>query len=104
MSVMHKEFTYFTGARTPQEWLDRLRNAHSSTIRDELPYGMTSDSELKPFAEVAKEVAPSGPRYWEDPLFTKTNAVVLVSRKNREGGLVFFRGDLCITLLNPGSK
>ena len=104
MSEIYKLFPYFTGAKTPQEWLDWLRNAPSGTIRDELPHGMTSDSELRPFTEVAKEDAPRGSRVWEDPLFTKTNAVVLVSRKNREGGVVFFRGDLCNALFHPGSK
>ena len=102
MSVMHKEFPYFTGARTPQEWLDKVRHA---------PPGMSSpffrgpqpDAELRPFTEVAQEMV-GAEKFSEDPRFTKTNAVTLVSRKDTEGGLTFFRGDLCNALFDRGSK
>jgi hypothetical protein len=43
-------------------------------------------------------------KFSEDPRFTKTNAVTLVSKKDPEGGLSFFRGDLCNALFDRGSK
>jgi len=102
MSVMHKEFPYFTGARTPQEWLDKLRYAPPGTGT---PFGdgPQPDAELRPFIEVMQEVV-GAEKFSEDSRFTKTNAVTLVSKKDPEGGLSFFRGDLCNALFDRGSK
>jgi len=50
------------------------------------------------------EENPKAEKFSEDPRFTKTNAVTLVSKKDREGGLTFFRGELCNALYNRGSK
>ena len=61
------------------------------------------DAELRPFIEVMKE-KPDAEKFSEDLRFTKTNAVILVSKKDREGGLTFFRGDLCNALFNRGTK
>jgi len=103
MSVMHQEFPYFTGARTPQEWLEKVRYAPPGMSNPFFPGGPEPDAELRPFIEVMQEV-PGAEKFSEDPRFTKTNAVTLVSKKDREGGLTFFRGDLCNALFNRGSK
>ena len=103
MSVMHQEFPYFTGARTPQEWLEKVRYAPPGMSNPFFPGGPESGAELRPFIEVMQEV-PGAEKFSEDPRFTKTNAVTLVSKKDREGGLTFFRGDLCNALFNRGSK
>ena len=102
MSVMHKEFPYFTGARTPEEWLDKVRHAPPGM---DTPFGdgPQPDAELRPFTEVMQGVA-AAEKFSEDPRFTKTNAVTLVSKKVPEGGLSFFRGDLCNQLFNRRSK
>ena len=102
MSEMYKDFPYFEGAKTPQEWLDKVRNAPSGTAI--LFFGKAPvDAELKPFTEVMEE-NPSAEKFSEDPRFTKTNAVTLVSKKDREGGLTFFRGDLCNALFSRRLK
>jgi len=103
MSVMHQEFPYFTGARTPQEWLEKVRYAPPGMSNPFFPGGPEPDAELRPFIEVMQEV-PGAEKFSEDPRFTKINAVTLVSKKDREGGLTFFRGDLCNALFNRGSK
>jgi len=103
MSVMHKEFPYFTGARTPQEWLDKVRYAPPGMSTPFFGGGPQLDVELRPFTEVMQGVVGAG-KFSEDPRFTKTNAVTLASKKNPEGGLAFFRGDLCNALLHRGSK
>ncbi|HXX36083.1 MAG TPA: hypothetical protein VEM15_16555 [Thermodesulfobacteriota bacterium] len=102
MSVMHKEFPYFTGARTPEEWLYKVRHAPPGM---DTPFGggPQPDAELRPFTEVMQGVV-GAEKFSEDPRFTKTNAVTLVSKKDPEGGLSFFRGDLCNALFNRGSK
>ena len=102
MAEMYKNFPYFEGARTPQEWLDKVRNAPFGT--DILFFGKAPvDAELKPFTEFMEE-HPDAEKFSEDQRFTKTNALTLVSKKDREGGLTFFRGDLCNALFNRGSK
>jgi len=102
MAEMYKDFPYFEGARTPQEWLDKVRNAPFGT--DILFFGKAPvDAELRSFIEVMEE-NPKAEKFSEDPRFTKTNAVTLVSKKDREGGLTFFRGDLCNALYNRRSK
>ena len=103
MSVMHREFPYFTGARTPQEWLDKVRYAPPGMSTPLFRGGPQTDAELRPFTDVMQEVR-GAEKFSEDPRFTKTNAVTLVSKKDREGGLTFFRGDLCNSLFNRGSK
>jgi hypothetical protein len=103
MSVMHKEFPYFTGARTPQEWLDKVRYAPSGMSTLLFGDGPQPDAELRPFTEVMQKVV-GAEKVSEDPRFTKTNAVTLVSKKDPEGGLSFFRGDLCNALFGRGSK
>ena len=103
MSVMHREFPYFTGARTPQEWLDKVRYAPPGMSTSFFGGGPHPDAELRPFIEVMQEV-PGAEKFSEDPRFTKTNAVTLVSKKDPEGGLSFFRGDLCNALFNRRSK
>ena len=102
MSVMHKEFPYFTGARTPEEWLDKVRHAPPGM---DTPFGVgpQPDAELRPFTEVMQAVV-GAEKFSEDPRFTKTNAVTLVLKKDTEGGLTFFRGDLCNALFNRRSK
>jgi hypothetical protein len=102
MSVMYKEYPYFTGARTPQEWLDKVRYAPPgmSTFFGD---GPQPDAELRPFTEVMQGVVDAE-KISEDPRFTKTNAVTLVLKKDPEGGLTFFRGDLCNALFDRGSK
>ena len=103
MSVMHKEFPYFAGARTPQDWLDKVRHAPSG-MSSPFFRGPQPDAELRPFTEVMQEVA-GAEKFSEDPRFTKTNAVTLALKKDPEGGgLSFFRGDLCNALFNRGSK
>jgi len=103
MSVMYKEFTYFTGARTPQEWLDKVRYASPGMSTPFFGDGPQPDAELRPFTEVMQKVV-GAEKVSEDPRFTKVNAVTLVSRKDPEGGLSFFRGDLCNALFDRGSK
>ena len=103
MSVMHKEFPYFTGARTPQEWLDKVRYAPAGMSTLFFRGGPQPDAELRPFTEVMQGVV-GAEKFSEDPRFTKTNAVTLVSKKDPEGGLTFFRGDLCNALFNRRSK
>ena len=101
MSEMYKDFPYFEGARTPQEWLDKVLNA--PTGADILFLGKAPvDAELKPFTEFIKQVRPDA-ELSKDAPYTKTNAVVLVSKKDAEGGLIFFRGDLC-AMVYPESK
>ena len=100
MSVVHKEFPYFTGARTPQEWLDKVRHAPPGMSTPFFRSGPQSDAELRPFTEAVA----GAEKFSEDPRFTKTNAVTLVFKKDPEGGLSFFRGDLCNALFNRGSK
>jgi len=56
MSVMHKEFPYFTGARTPQEWLDKVRYAPPGMSTPFFGDGPQPDAELRPFTEVMQEV------------------------------------------------
>ncbi|MGO8988032.1 MAG: hypothetical protein ACLQGU_00025 [bacterium] len=103
MSVMHKEFPYFAGARTPQEWLDKVRYAPPGMSSPFFGGGPQPDAELRPFTEVMQGVV-GAEKFSEDPRFTKTNAVTLVSKKDPEGGLSFFRGDLCNALFDRGSK
>jgi len=102
MSEMYQDFPYFAEARTPQEWLERLRAAPPGSITG---FGMNLpvDTELEPFIEVMKD-NPDAENFSDDPRFTKTNAVTLVSKKDREGGLTFFRGDLCNALFNRRSR
>jgi hypothetical protein len=103
MSVMHKEFPYFAGARTPQEWLDKVRYAPPGVSTPFFRGGPQPDAKLRPFIEVMRDVV-GAEKFSEDPRFTKTNAVTLVSKKDPEGGLSFFRGDLCNALFDRGSK
>ena len=103
MSVMYKEYPYFTGARTPQEWLDKVRYAPPGMSSPFFGGGPQPDAELRPFIEVMQKVV-GAEKFSEDSRFTKTNAVTLVSKKDPEGGLSFFRGDLCNALFDRGSK
>ena len=103
MSVMHKDYPYFTGAITPEEWLDKVRYASPGMGSPFFRGEPQPDAELRPFTEVMQEVA-GAEKFSEDPRFTKTNAVTLISKKDPEGGLSFFRGDLCTALFDHGSK
>src|SRR5271157_6305985 len=54
MSEIYELFPYFTGAKTPQEWLDRLHNAPSGSAPG-FGWKPPVDAELRPFIEVMEE-------------------------------------------------
>ena len=97
LSEMYKEFPYFKGARTPQDMLEKVRDAlpnenkgfyHTSPIH----------VELKPFVEFI-EKTPDAYQSYKDPRINKANAIGLVVRdKPQDFVLIFFRGDLCKVL------
>ena len=74
MSAMHKEFPDFQGARTPQEWLDKVRYAPPGMSTPFFGDGPQPDAERRPFIEVMQKVV-GAEKFSEDPRFTKTNAV-----------------------------
>jgi len=97
LSEMYKEFPYFKGARTPQDMLEKVRNAPPGEDMG-FDHTLPIHAELKPFVEFI-EKTPDVYESFKDPRITKANAVGLVVRdKPQDFVLFFFRGDLCKAL------
>jgi hypothetical protein len=103
LSEMYRDYPYFVGARTPQDMLERVRNAPPGVdmgFSSSLPL----NAELKSFVEVINKI-PDAYQSYKDPRINKANAVALVVKdKPQDFMLFFFRGDLCNALLSSGSK
>jgi hypothetical protein len=105
LSEMYIEFPYFTGARTPQDMLEKVRTATSGEdIHPGFSPILPIRAELKPFTEIVAKT-PSVYQIYKDPRITRGNAVVLVVREEpQDFALLFFRGDLCNALFSSGPK
>ncbi len=105
MSEMYREFPYFTGARTPQDMLDKVRTARSGEdIHPGFSPILPIRAELKSFTEVMDKV-PGANQFYKDSRITGENAVALVVKERPEDFvLFFFRGDICHALFGYGSR
>jgi len=103
LSEMNSEFPSFTGARTPQDMLEKVRNAPPGKDMG-FSHSLPINAELKSFVEIVAKTPDAGQLY-KDPRITKANAVALVVKdRPQDFMLFFFRGDLCNALFNRGSK
>ena len=105
LSEMYREFPYFTGARTPQDMLEKVRTARSGeNIHPGFSPILPIRAELKSFAGVMDKV-PGANQFYKDPRITRENAVALVVKERPEDFvLFFFRGDICYALFGYGSR
>ena len=105
LSELFREFPFFTGARTPQDIVEKVRTATSGKdIHPGFSPSLPIHAELKSFVEVVEQI-PGASQAYKDPRITKANAVALIVKERPEDFvLFFFRGDLCNALFGSGSK
>jgi hypothetical protein len=105
LSEMYREIPYFTGARTPQDMLEKVRTAKSGEdIHSGFSPILPIRAGLKPFTEMVAKT-PDVYQIYKDPRITRTNAVALVVREEpQDFVLFFFRGDLCNALFGSGPE
>ena len=105
LSELFREFPFFTGARTPQDIVEKVRTATSGKdIHPGFYPKLPIQAELKPFVEMVPNT-PDVYQIYQDPRITRTNAVALVVKEEpQDFVLFFFRGDLCNALFGSGSK
>jgi len=103
LSEMYRDFPYFIGARTPQDMLEKVRNAPPGVDMGFSP-SLPLNAELQSFVDVIKKI-PGAYQFYKDPRINKANAVALaVKEEPQDFMLFFFRGDLCNALFGSGSK
>ena len=103
LSEMYRNYPYFIGARTPQDMLEKVRNAPPGVDMGFSP-SLPLNAELQSLVEVIKKI-PSVYQFYKDPRINKANAVALaVKEEPQDFMLFFFRGDLCNVLFGSGSK
>ena len=105
LSEMYRTFPIFTGARTPQDMLEKVSTIKpGEDIDPRFSPTLPIRAELKSFAEVMDKV-PGANQFYKDPRITKENAVALVVKdKPEDFVLFFFRGDICHALFGYGSR
>ena len=103
LSEMNSEFPLFTGAKTPQDMLEKVRNAPPGKDTG-FSHSLPANAELKSFAEIVAQT-PGASQFYKDPRITKANAVALVVQdRPQDFMLFFFRGDLCKALFGSGPR
>jgi len=105
LSELFREFPFFTGARTPEDIVEKVRTATSGKdIHPGFSPLLPIHAELKSFVEVVEKI-PGASQAYKDPRITKANAVALIVKERPEDFMLFFfRGDLCNALFGSGSK
>jgi hypothetical protein len=101
LSELFREFPFFTGARTPQDIVEKVRTATSGKdIHPGFYPKLPIQAELKPFVEMVPNT-PDVYQIYKDPRITRTNAVALVVKEEpQDFVLFFFGGDLCNALFD----
>jgi len=105
LSEMYRVFPYFTGARTPQDMLEKVSTAATGEdIHPGFSPLLPIRAELKPLTEIISKTH-SVYQIYKDPRITRWNAFALVVREEpQDFVLLFFRGDLCNALFSSGPK